>query len=456
MSPKASVQTLLNRLLKQQHTDKGNQTLLARSAMLYILRVGGTGMAFLYGILLARLIGVADYGIYTYVISWTQVLTYVALFGQDKMLVRNLSAYETQSRWALMQGNMRWSSQVVLFLSITVALLFGAIAWGIVGNTPRLLAAFWVGCILIPLNSLNLLRQGILQGLHYVIVGQIPEIVFRPFFAITLTGIGYLLLRDNLDGIWAVGIYTGACAVVYIIGKILLHQHILPDMRHTSPVYLPREWLFASLPFVYLAVVAILNNRIGVLMLGSLANNEAVGLYGPVLRGADLIVLVLNSANVTFAPMFARLYAQNDLRGLQETAVRGARFATLVSLPLILGFIFFGRWFLLLYGEAFTAGAMALSIVAVGNLVNVAAGSVGQLLLMTNHARDAGIGLSVSLLVSLFLNSLLIPLWGINGAAVSNALSMVVWNGLLVFLVYRRLGIVVTVFGTMIRDNPVE
>lgn len=109
-----------------------------------------------------------------------------------------------------------------------------------------------------------------------------------------------------------------------------------------------------------------------------------------------------------------------------------------------------GQSFLSFFGSEFTSGSTALSILVFGQLVNAAAGSVGLLLVMTAHEREAAIGMGVGLSLNVLLNTLLIPLWGIEGAAGASATSMIVWNLWLAVRVHRRLGLdpsVLAMFG---------
>jgi O-antigen/teichoic acid export membrane protein len=76
-------------------------------------------------------------------------------------------------------------------------------------------------------------------------------------------------------------------------------------------------------------------------------------------------------------------------------------------------------------------------------------GLAALVLNMTGHERDTAKGIAVSALLNVTLNALLIPLWGIEGAALASTLSMVVWNSLLVVLVHRRLGLHATALGPL-------
>ena len=68
---------------------------------------------------------------------------------------------------------------------------------------------------------------------------------------------------------------------------------------------------------------------------------------------------------------------------------------------------------------------------------------------MTGHERDTATGVGIAAAVNVTLNVLLIPLWGIEGAAIATAISLMTWNILLAVWVYRRLGIYTTAAGSL-------
>ena len=107
-------------------------------------------------------------------------------------------------------------------------------------------------------------------------------------------------------------------------------------------------------------------------------------------------------------------------------------------MPLIL----IGENFLeIIYGNEYVIGTIALKILVIGQMVNAAFGSVGAILNMTGHEKDAVIGMSIAIVVNVALNFILIPVYGINGAAFSSALAFFIWNSILRHFVKKRLDI---------------
>jgi O-antigen/teichoic acid export membrane protein len=109
----------------------------------------------------------------------------------------------------------------------------------------------------------------------------------------------------------------------------------------------------------------------------------------------------------------------------------------IVLAPFLLGF----------FGTEFTAGAPALSVLALGQLAGAAAGPAGLTLLMTDHERAAAVGTGVGAVVNVTLNALLIPVYGLMGAAVASAFATALTGAIHVLMVRRRLGINSTALG---------
>lgn len=108
-----------------------------------------------------------------------------------------------------------------------------------------------------------------------------------------------------------------------------------------------------------------------------------------------------------------------------------------LSLPVALGLIVFGKPILAtVFGPEYAAGALALAILCVGQLLNAGFGSVGNILNMTGHERDTVLGVAIGAISNVALNLLLIPPLGIDGAAIAIAMSLLIWNSWLAIVVY--------------------
>jgi O-antigen/teichoic acid export membrane protein len=100
-----------------------------------------------------------------------------------------------------------------------------------------------------------------------------------------------------------------------------------------------------------------------------------------------------------------------------------------------------------LFGSSFHSGVTAVVIVACAQLVNAAAGPTGTVLIMTGKERIAVRGVAAGLLANVVLAVVLVPLLGVTGGAIAFAVSLALWNIILVVIARRLVGINVTAFG---------
>ncbi|NJR45572.1 MAG: flippase [Hyellaceae cyanobacterium CSU_1_1] len=437
-------------LAKEQHSSL-KQRLIRGAAGTLGLRTAATGLNFITGILLARLLGASGFGIYTYAFTWTQLLSLGATLGLDNLIVREVAIYQSKSTWNLMRGLLRWANQIVLAVSVGLALGAIGVAWGLnmQANSEQFLT-FCVAMLLIPIESLRNLRLAAMRGLHKILIGLLPEWILAPLLLLVLSGFTYLLLGEGLTAVWIAVIRVFAAAITLVIGIKLLNKIMPNAAKEVAPQYQVRTWLHSALPFMFMGSMYLIKSQTDLLMLGAIKGAEAVGIYFAVARGAQLIDFVTNAANTVLGPNIASLYAEGKPEQIEKILIKSSRAVCLISLPIIVGLVGFGHWYLLLFGSEFTQGKNSLIILCVGQLVNVATGSVGLLLSMTGHERYTLISRGGSTILNVVLNALLIPRWGIEGAAIATASSTILLNVENTIWVRKKLGIHCTVFGKLI------
>ena len=433
---------MIGKFLNKGEAGSLRSRLTRNAAGSFGLKIASVGLAFVTSVLLARLFGPEGYGAYAYVMAWVLLLQIPAGLGLRAILTREIAAYQAQSEWGLMHGILRWANQVVLAVSIGIVLL-AAVVVGLMGTgfDAQMLSIFYLALLSLPLLALTTLRQGAMQGLHRVVIGQLPETLIQPTLFIILLGCAYLLLRENLSLTWAMGIRIGTIVIAFLIGTELLRRNLPDVVKKETPCYQIGSWRRSLLPFVFINSMYVINNRTDALMLGAIKGSEAVGLYVVASRGAELITFVLTAVNVSLGPTIATLYAEGNITRMQNVITKSSRLIFFVSLPIAISLIIFGHWFLLIFGSEFTKGYLALTILSIGQLLNTFTGAVSWLLNMTGHERYTATTFGLSAVINIILNATLIPSFGIEGAAIATALSTIVWNILLLVIAQRKLQI---------------
>jgi O-antigen/teichoic acid export membrane protein len=416
----------------------------------FAIQIASIGLRFTTSIILARLLGTIGYGAYSYALAWLSLLEVPAVFGQKTILVRNIAAYRAQSAWDLTAGLLKWADKLVLLLSLALTLVGFTVIWII---TDRLdsetLVTLSVALFVLPLVALTRLRQATLQGLHHVVAGQLPEKIVRPVSLIILVGIVHLFIQRELSAPWAVGLDVIAMGVAFIVAKWMLDLVCPLAVKEAVPVYQTRMWMRSALPIMFIVGMNIVNTRADILMLGALKGNAMVGIYTVADRGAQFVFFAMTAVSVPLNPLIASLYASGQKERLQYIVTKITRIVSGLSLLIVVGLTVFGNWFLLLFGTEFTEGYVALAILNCGQLLTVAMGPVGWLLVMTGHQRDAALVSGVGTGLNIILNLMLIPEWGVEGAATATTISTIISNFVLTIMVYKRLQVHPTVVGTV-------
>lgn len=414
------------------------------------LKVASTALTFATGVLLARILGAEEYGIYAYAMAWMLILVVPVSMGLPVLLTRQVACYQTQEDWGALRGITRWSGRVALAASVVVALLVAGLVWvlrGKLGSPVSL--AIWVALPILPFLGLVRIREGVLRGLGQAVLAQTPQLLVFPLLFIVLVG-GFHFALD-LSAQAAVLIRGLAAGGACLVGYLFYRRNCPESAMQVEGEHRVREWLSDAFPLLLIAVGQAINAQVGIVMVGSLLDSEASGIFTVVRRGATFVTFAMIAVNMPLAPIIASLYAQGDMKRLQGVVTKSARVVLLGSLPVALGLIVFGDWVLLIFGAEFAVGRVALAISALGMLVNASMGPVEYLLNMTGHQWDAAKAALLSVLLNVVLGIVLIPIWNIEGAAIASAAGIVVWKATSAGWVLKRLAIHPTALGDILR-----
>jgi len=192
----------------------------------------------------------------------------------------------------------------------------------------------------------------------------------------------------------------------------------------------------------------LINRWISIIILGLFVSNAQIGYFSVALQLALLAEFGLQVVNPVIAPQIARLHAIGDKRRLQKLATSSARIVLVFNIIITTGFILLGRQFIMLfYGASYSEAYSVLLILLIGQLVNSITGSVGYLLNMTGYEKKTSLARVTTTVINVILTLILAYRYGILGAAVASALSLVIWNLMLYVLVRKYLVINSMAFG---------
>jgi O-antigen/teichoic acid export membrane protein len=406
--------------------------------------VVGSVFGLIVSVAMARWMGASHYGVYSYVFAVLAILASFSQFGLPTLLIRETSKSIALNSWQQVKGIWRWSFRLSLGLSLVMMVVCAILAFVHItlGDETKGYGLL-LGVAAIPVLVASTIWISMLQGAGFISLSQIPPALLRPLVFISILGFGIWCHTEFLEPA-ELAILANIIALflsMVVIGRILSRTTSM-RLRRVSAQYDKQVWLSAMLPLGLLSVVQLINSNTDLLMLGWMGGNDEIGVYRVASIGGSIMVMGLTVINMVVGPQFSRLHAANNAVEMQRLAIRSARFSVTFSVIVFLPIYMYGGEILGgVYGAEFAQGGTALTIIAAGQLFNAYIGPVGNLLNMIGHERVVTKVFTACALLNVLLNTLLIPRWGIEGAAAATSISLVLWNSGLYIYTKKILGL---------------
>ncbi len=427
--------------LKAFLSDRQTEELFRGGLAAFSLRIIGICAGYAFTLLVTRGLGAEAMGIFALSYTVLQVAALVGRGGLDSAMMRysaELTAKDTP--WKLKgvySTGIKTLSALGVLLCVVVYVSAPFLAEHVFGK-PHLSPYFRIASLgIIPMTLLQL-NAGGLRGLKKVWQFSFLNDLSIFLFASIIFGAFFIRQIDASDAV------TALVAALYVSAALsfVLWWRNAPysGSGRTSGITL-RDMLDIGIPLMLAGSMSFIMQWTDTLMLGVFRPEEEVGVYAVASRVAKLATLTLFAVNIIAAPKFAELYGTRDHEKLEQTVQGSTRMIFWSSLPLVLVLLLAPSFILGIFGREFTAGVPALYVLTVGQLIWTASGLVGTLLAMTGHQHTFRNIMLFSTVMNILLNLSLIPPFGINGAALATALSLVTWNLLGAFFVKKHLSI---------------
>jgi len=297
------------------------------------LKIAFTLFSLIYTFLLARILLTAQYGTFVYAKNWINLLLVLAIFGFAPLLVREVAAYKVSSSWSLMHGLIKWTHKYVLLFSVGLSVMTILVFLAINRALDSLFYTLLIALILLPVVTSIRLKKAVMQGLHRVVKGQMPEMIVLPVSFIILICLSYLFFRDSLNSIWAMSLYVFSSLLALTLASFQLKKYLPDKAKNALPQTKPNIWLLSALPLVIVDGAFVINSRADILILGGLKGSYWTGVYAIPCHVAGLITFILIAVNYALGPTISQLWASGNISKLQKMITKSARLAFFFRCP---------------------------------------------------------------------------------------------------------------------------
>lgn len=431
-------------------------TQLKRSAIFaFGVRVMSAGLAYLSQVLLARMLGTFDYGVYAYVWIWVIILGHISSMGFNQSLVRFLPVYLERDEKELARGIMRASRLISLSGSLFIA-SFGALGvWFFSEHiADYYIMPLYIAAICLPLFALQDIQEGTARAFGWINVALMPTYLARPTLLIIFLGIATLMGApvSASTAIWAAiaaTLVSGIAQMLYINYRT---KSIIGSGKPRN--YRVGYWIAASLPLILVDIFYNVQMYADLTVLNFYVTPDKIAVYFAAAKTVGLVSFIHFAVGAAVGQKFSAYNAAGRKERLREFVQQTTQWTFWPALLACIGILMIGHPLLWLFGPEFTSAYWMMYILAIGIMVHASAGQAEFFLSMLGYQYYVAAVYGFTLLANILINLLLIPYYGVAGAAMATSATLALQGIVLAYMVRRLTGIkIMTAFR---RIRPAE
>ena len=428
---------------KHRHRSQLKQRLLRGGAWVFAARMilVLTGLA--TSMLLARLLGPEDLGVYFLVANLVAMGSAFALLGQGTAVVRLVS----ESLALDQPGRARQAVEIVLknvaigglVVGVLIAIQPGRWLAGTVLGSEPLVAALGFGGFWVFVRAVQRSLGESFRGFHDLKLSSLFGGVVSGVTTVAVLGFMYFYLHGGtLSQVLLVTI--GSLGLSALFAGVILFARVR-KLRGERPLSSAKVLKY-SLPMLTAQLTSVVLVKSDLWILGGFHSVQDVAIYGAAVQLITVVAVPAMMVQPLMSSTISELFSKGEMVRL-ESVMRVS--ASLVFIPVFCVTVLLVGWggslLSLIFGEFYSQGALVLAILCIPRLIASILGSNVSLLMMTNHQRIAAnimiIGATVQIVLALFLTRF----YGIYGLASAVAVGSLFTFALMYIYVRRTLKI---------------
>jgi len=419
------------------------QEVLKKGSSALLIAILGSVFGFAVSFSLAHILGAEGVGIYFLAFSVATIVATIGRLGFDNTVVRFIASSASVGNWKDVAFVHDYATRVALIVtSFLAVILFFSAEWlaTIVFDKPLMEYPLMLVAVAVVPLAIAMIQAESLRGLKCIPASQWIKMV--------IVSVVTLILLYPFVQAWGV---NGAIAsfmvasLVSMIGACFLwkrsYQQKTLSIDTENRATLSSSSLFqSSWPLFTVVLTGLVILQSGTVLLGIWGSSEDVGIFNIANRLASLLLFPLMALISILTPKFSEMHKAGDIDGLRKLSQKSSKILLLFAVPIALLVGLNAEWILSIFGTGFKEGAFILQILLIGVVVNAATGAVTEQLMMTGNESLVRRNMLLSAGVQLLLSIILIPEYGMIGAACATVFGGVLWNLAMVLTVKNILG----------------
>ncbi len=423
------------------NSDNENSVSQRMALTVFVIRVASAAIALLSQILLARWMGTFEYGIFVAV--WAAVIISSTLtgLGLPSAVLRFVSEYREREQPNLFWGVVRGSLLMSLATATALALLGALLLTSFPGlMTNYFIMPVYLGLVCLPAFNIEGVADMIGRPFNWIKLSFLPTFIVRPLSILALLGFAILIGYEAtaITAMWCALIATYSTT---IFQTLLLFRKLEINVKPAPAEYRLGYWLMVALPIFLVESFYVLLTQVDVIFVSWLTTPEDTAVYFAATKILALVHFVYFAIRATASHRYAAYNASGKLDEYREFVQKTVQWTFWPSLAIGITMVLCGKYILMLFGPEFVVGESVLWILVAGIVIRSSIGPAEALLVMSGKQNACAVIYCGALFINVTLNICLIPIYGLQGAAIATAIAFICESAALYSAVLRHMKI---------------
>jgi len=383
---------------------------------------------------LGRFLGPADYGIYAVVISLMTMVNLILSTGIPQAVSKYVAHQDGNELHVKKTAqNMQLTFSLVLFLIY----YYFADQLAIMLNDPGLAPYLRLSSLIVPAYALQALYIGYFNGLKEYGKQSLMVILYSVFKVVLI--LGFAVTSYALYG--AITGFVISSIAVLVLGFFFVRStdKKFQSSSNKNSLISARTILDFATPIIFYSVATNLIMSFDLFFVKAYLTDMDVGIYSAVSTISKVPFYIIAGIYGALFPAISSMSVHNDRSQMTMHIIRSVKYSMLILVPSTLFVVLFSKQVLsILFSEQYSAGSTSLGVLTIGM------GFFGLFSLFTTVINGIGqprVSMFMSLivlLIDIILNQLLIPIYGVVGAAMATCVSCLLGLVISFLYVYRK------------------
>ena len=388
------------------------RTIFANMSWMMISQIINSLCAFIWTLLMARYLGVSNFGIFGTAVSFSTIFLIIADFGLTSYIVRSISTdFEKEYKYLGVALTLKLFLAILYMIAIVITLLI--LGWD--NYTVIICLLFAIENVIKSFTNILYSSFQAHEKMKYQAISNTILSILTFIFIIIITFTNWKLYGIALA-------YILANIITLIYTYLTLRKHIIVP-KFILDIKFSKKLLMGGLPFALMALFSTIYYSIDMVMLQQFSGPYSTGLYNSTYKLITVLNLFYTIYTSVVFPVMSKLF-KNEKDLLHLSFNKSIKYLSLVTIPLSIATVYYASDIItFVYGNQYLEAAGVIKIL-IWTIIFLFVNGACSLVLNASHKEVSVTKIySIAALFNVVLNLILIPNYDVFGASVATVLS---------------------------------